>query len=63
MLNLDYNQNNGDDSMRILCRALGENQHRLRELHLKLCSVTSTGASWFGQVFRDKNCEITHLDI
>ena len=25
--------------------------------------MASTGASWFGQVFRDKNCEITHLDI
>ena len=63
VLNLDYNQNKGDDGMRILCSALGENQYGLRELHLKLCSVTSTGASWFGQAFRGKNCEITHLDI
>ena len=63
VLHLDYDQNIGDDGLRSLCRALGEKPHKLRELHLKDCSVTSAGASWLGQVLGNKNCEISHLDI
>ena len=63
VLHLDRNHNIGDDGMRCLCRALERKQNKLRKLHLNLCSVTSAGASWLGQAFRDKNCVITHLDI
>ena len=63
VLRLDRNHNIGDDGLRTLCRALGEKQHKLRELHLKQCSVSSAGASWLGQVLGNKNCKITHLDI
>ena len=63
VLHLGRNHNIGDDGLRTLCRALGEKQHKLRELHLKQCSVSSAGASWLGQVLGNKNCEITHLDI
>ena len=62
VLNLGWNDI-GDDGISILCSALEKNQHRLRELHVRQCAVTCRGTSWLGQVFRDRNCEITHLDV
>ena len=62
VLDLSWNDI-GDDGMEILRDKLREKEHRLRELHLTQCSVTSKGTYWLGQVFGDKTCEMAHLNI
>ena len=64
LLTLDLSFNEiGDDGMPNLCDTLEKNLDRLRTLIIQGCSVTSAGTFWLGQVFGNKNCEISHLDI
>ena len=51
----------GDDGMRMLCRSLKRNRHRLKELNLYECFLTSESMFCLVEVLSDEHCEITHL--
>jgi hypothetical protein len=60
VLNLGLN-NVGDDGMRMLCRSLMRNQHRLKELIIDGCSLTTESIFCLVEVLSNEHCEITDL--
>ena len=61
-LHLSHN-NISDDGMCMLCRSLKRNQHRLKELNLDECFLTTESIFCLVEVLSDEHCEITHLSL
>ncbi len=62
LLNLGDN-NIGDGGMRMLCRSLKTNQHRLKVLNLQGCSLTTASIFCLVDFLSDEHCGIVHLRL
>jgi hypothetical protein len=52
-----------DDGVRILCKALRREEHKLQHLIIKYCKLTTESIFALVEVLGDEHCEITHLDL
>jgi Ran GTPase-activating protein (RanGAP) involved in mRNA processing and transport len=51
----------GDDGLRVLCGSLKRNHHRLKELNLYCCALTTESIFCLVEVLSDEHSEITRL--